>query len=121
VEKKPLYTIGVVADLISVHPETLRVWERHGLLKPHRRNAQRLYTDDDLKRLSFIQELIAKGLNLAFILAGHRASAQSACENPSERGVLNPVGRRRGPSAKSHLKSRICVRDAIIKTELLKR
>jgi DNA-binding transcriptional MerR regulator len=67
-EKKPLYTIGVVADLIGVHPETLRVWERHGLLKPHRRNAQRLYTDNDLKRLSFIQELIGKGLNLAGIV-----------------------------------------------------
>jgi MerR family transcriptional regulator, heat shock protein HspR len=64
-EKKPLYTISVVSDLMDVHPETLRVWERHGLVKPPRRNAQRLYTDDDLKRLSFIQELLGKGLNLA--------------------------------------------------------
>ena len=62
---KPLYTISVVSDLMDVHPETLRVWERHGLLRPPRRNAQRLYTDDDLKRLSFIQELLGKGLNLA--------------------------------------------------------
>jgi len=65
IEKKPLYTISVVADLMGVHPETLRVWERHGLLKIPRRNSQRLYTDDDLKRLSFIQDLIDKGLNLA--------------------------------------------------------
>jgi len=63
--KKPLYTISVVSDLMEVHPETLRVWERHGLLKPPRRNAQRLYTDDDLKRVSFIQDLLGKGLNLA--------------------------------------------------------
>ena len=63
--KKPLYTISVVSDLMDVHPETLRVWERHGLLKPPRRNAQRLYTDDDLKRVSFIQDLLGKGLNLA--------------------------------------------------------
>jgi DNA-binding transcriptional MerR regulator len=47
-----------------VHPETLRVWERHGLVKPPRRNAQRLYTDNDLKRLSFIRGLLDKGLNL---------------------------------------------------------
>ena len=64
-EKKPLYTISVIAGLMGVHPETLRVWERHGLLKIPRRNSQRLYTDEDLKRLFFIQNLLAKGLNLA--------------------------------------------------------
>ena len=64
-ENKPLYTISVIADLIGVHPETLRVWERHGLLKPPRRNSQRLYTNDDLRRLSFIRGLLDKGLNLA--------------------------------------------------------
>jgi hypothetical protein len=63
-EQKPLYTISVIADLMGVHPETLRVWERHGLVKPPRRNAQRLYTDNDLKRLSFIRGLLDKGLNL---------------------------------------------------------
>ncbi len=67
-ENKPLYTISVMADLIGVHPETLRVWERHGLLKPPRRNAQRLYTDGDLKRLSFIQGLLKQGLNLAGVV-----------------------------------------------------
>lgn len=64
-EQKPLYTIGIVADLMDVHPETLRVWEHHGLLKPPRRNTQRLYTDGDLKRLGFIKGLLDKGLNLA--------------------------------------------------------
>ncbi|RQW81206.1 MAG: MerR family transcriptional regulator, partial [Geobacter sp.] len=68
-KQKPLYTISVVADLMGVHAETLRVWERHGLLKPPRRNTQRLYTDDDLKRLSFIRGLLGKGLNLAGV--GH--------------------------------------------------
>ena len=63
--QKPLYTISVISDLVGAHPETLRVWERHGLLKPPRRNVQRLYTDDDLKRLSFIRKLLDKGLNLA--------------------------------------------------------
>jgi hypothetical protein len=62
--EKPLYTISIVADLMGVHPETLRVWERHSLIKPPRRNGQRLYTDDDRRRLSFIQSLLKKGLNL---------------------------------------------------------
>jgi MerR family transcriptional regulator/heat shock protein HspR len=64
-QNRPLYTIGVVADMFQVHPETLRVWERYGLVTPYRRNGQRLYTDQDLKRLGFLQELINKGLNLA--------------------------------------------------------
>jgi hypothetical protein len=64
-ENRPLYTIGVVANIFDVHPETLRVWERYGLVEPHRRNGQRLFTDQDLKRLAFIQELLSKGLNLA--------------------------------------------------------
>ena len=64
-QNRPLFTIGVVADMFSVHPETLRVWERNGLIHPHRRNGQRLFSDHDLKRLAFIQELLGKGLNLA--------------------------------------------------------
>lgn len=63
---QPLYTIGVVAELIGVHPETLRVWERNGLLKPARSQRQRLYSNNDIKRLRFISNLIEeKGLNLA--------------------------------------------------------
>ncbi len=65
-EDKPMYTIGVVADLMDVHPETLRIWERNELVKPARRNNQRLYSNNDLKRLKFIQYLIEEnGLNLA--------------------------------------------------------
>jgi len=67
-QNRPVYTIGVIADLLEVHPETLRVWERHSLVKPYRRNGQRIYTDSDLKRLLFIQELLDKGLNLAGVL-----------------------------------------------------
>jgi len=50
---------------MGVHPETLRVWERHGLLKPPRKNTRRLFTGNDLKRLAFIGRLLEKGLNLA--------------------------------------------------------
>jgi len=67
-QNRPLYTIGAIADFLELHPETLRVWERHGLVKPYRRNSQRLYTDNDLKRLLFIQELLERGLNLAGVL-----------------------------------------------------
>lgn len=61
-----LYAIGAVAAMLGEHPETLRVWERHGLVRPNRSGYQRKYADDDLRRLRFIQWLLnEKGLNLA--------------------------------------------------------
>jgi len=66
-ENKPLYPIGVVADLLNAHPETIRVWERNGIIKPKRRGRQRFYSNNDLKRLQFIKRLINEGLNLPAI------------------------------------------------------
>lgn len=61
-----VYTIGTVAQLIEEHPETLRVWERNGLIQPYRQGYQRRYSNTDLKRLKFIKYLIdEKGLNIA--------------------------------------------------------
>ena len=63
----PAFPIGVVAELLDVHPETIRVWERHGIIKPQRRSGRRFYSETDLKRLRFIQRLMAEGLNLPAI------------------------------------------------------
>ena len=60
----PLYTIGVVAELLGVHPETIRVWERYGVIKPQRRSGRRFYSETDLKKLQFVKRLIADDLNL---------------------------------------------------------
>lgn len=66
----PAYTIGVIADLLRVHPETLRIWERHKLVRPVRRKGHRLYSANDLRRLRFIRYLTEqKGLNLAGVRA----------------------------------------------------
>jgi len=65
-EDQPLYTISIVSELLGVHPETLRVWERNNLIKPARQNKQRLYSNNDLKRLKFIIHLTKdRGLNVA--------------------------------------------------------
>jgi len=62
----PIYTISVVSGLVGVHQETLRIWERNGLIMPARKNNQRLYSENDLKKLFFIKQLLDdKGLNLA--------------------------------------------------------
>lgn len=62
----PIYTIGVISQLLGVHQETLRIWERNNLVCPSRKNNQRLYSNEDLKKLSFIKTMLdVKGLNLA--------------------------------------------------------
>src|SRR5918994_1342061 len=61
------YTISAVAELYDVHPQTLRLYEREGLLKPSRSDGNtRLYTDIDLQRLEVILSLTRDlGVNLA--------------------------------------------------------
>lgn len=65
--RKDVYTISNVAVLYNIHPQTLRLYERQGLLKPSRsRGNTRLYTDRDLVRLELILNLTRDlGVNLA--------------------------------------------------------
>jgi len=66
-DRKPdaVYMISVAAELGGVHPQTLRIYERRGLLHPYRTpGGTRRYSDEDLERLGFIQELTAGGVNL---------------------------------------------------------
>jgi MerR family transcriptional regulator/heat shock protein HspR len=64
-EKQGLYVISVAARLTEVHPQTLRMYERKGLLCPERAGNRRRYSDDDIMRLRRIQELTHQGLNLS--------------------------------------------------------
>jgi MerR family transcriptional regulator/heat shock protein HspR len=54
---KPVYMIGTASEILGVHPQTLRLYEREGFICPVRQNKQRLYSDDDIERLNFIIEL----------------------------------------------------------------
>lgn len=65
--KPKTYTISAVADQYGIHPQTLRLYEREGLLKPSRSEGNtRLYTDSDLERLELILSLTRDlGVNLA--------------------------------------------------------
>jgi MerR family transcriptional regulator/heat shock protein HspR len=61
-----VYVISVAARRVGMHPQTLRLYEREGLLKPSRRGVIRLYSDDDIERLRQIQRLTQEmGVNLA--------------------------------------------------------
>lgn len=62
---RAVYVISVAAELAGVHPQTLRIYERRGLLDPARTGGgSRRYSDDDITRLHRIQQLTADGLNL---------------------------------------------------------
>jgi MerR family transcriptional regulator, heat shock protein HspR len=61
----PVYVISVAAELAGVHPQTLRVYERKGLLDPSRTSGgSRRFSERDLARLRRIQDLTSAGLNL---------------------------------------------------------
>ena len=61
------YMISVAADLVGMHPQTLRIYEQKGLVRPERTSGNtRLYSESDLERLRLIQQLTTElGLNLA--------------------------------------------------------
>lgn len=62
---RAVYVISVAAELTGVHPQTLRIYERKGLLDPSRTSGgSRRFSDADLARLRHIQQLTASGLNL---------------------------------------------------------
>ena len=66
-DDKPRYMISVAADLVGMHPQTLRIYEQKGLVRPKRTSGNtRLYSESDLERLRLIQQLTTElGLNLA--------------------------------------------------------
>jgi MerR family transcriptional regulator/heat shock protein HspR len=64
-----IYVISVAAELAGVHPQTLRIYERKGLLQPERTAGNtRRYSQHDIEILKRIQELTTEGLNLAGVM-----------------------------------------------------
>ena len=66
-DDRPRYMISVAADLVGMHPQTLRIYESRGLIRPKRTAGNtRLYSEADIERLRLIQQLTNDlGLNLA--------------------------------------------------------
>jgi MerR family transcriptional regulator/heat shock protein HspR len=64
-----IYVISVAAELAGVHPQTLRVYERKGLIRPRRTSGNtRRYSERDIELLRRIQELTTDGINLAGVM-----------------------------------------------------
>jgi len=83
-----VYVISVAAELAGVHPQTLRIYERRGLLDPARTGGgSRRYSERDIARLRRIHELTEAGLNLA----GVKAVMELEAENARLRNQLSQV------------------------------
>jgi MerR family transcriptional regulator, heat shock protein HspR len=64
-DTRALYVISVAAELAGVHPQTLRIYERKGLVEPARTSGRsRRYSDEDIELLRRIQELTTEGISL---------------------------------------------------------
>lgn len=57
-DNRALFTIGMAAEILGLHPRTLRIYEKEGLLKPVRRGKWRYYSADDIKWIECIREMI---------------------------------------------------------------
>jgi MerR family transcriptional regulator/heat shock protein HspR len=88
---RALYVISVAAELAGVHPQTLRIYERRGLVDPARTGGgSRRYSDADISQLRRIQALTNEGLNLAGVkrvleLEAELERAQRALEDAKAR------------------------------------
>ncbi|MBA2311392.1 MAG: MerR family transcriptional regulator [Actinobacteria bacterium] len=68
-DEQAIYVISVAAELAGVHPQTLRIYERKGLLQPQRTAGNtRRYSEQDIATLRRIQQLTSEGINLAGVL-----------------------------------------------------
>ena len=91
--KRPLYMIGIASELIGVHPQTLRMYEHRGLLRPRKSiKNTRLYSQEDVELGRYIQKLTQEmGMNLAGVkkvLDLERRIARLGAENRDLRQEL---------------------------------
>ena len=67
-DDKAVFTIGVAAKMVEVHPRTLRIYEEEGLIRPMRKGNWRYYTMDDIKWIECLRDMIHKhGFSIAAI------------------------------------------------------
>ena len=96
-DEEPLYVISIASRRVGMHPQTLRLYERLGLVKPARHGSNRLYSDRDIERLRQIQNLTQHmGVNLAGVeiilhLLEQVRDLQSELEEVRQRRLPVPV------------------------------
>ncbi len=93
---RALYIISVAAELAGVHPQTLRIYERKGLIEPSRTEGRsRRYSDRDIALLQRIQELTSEGVSLAGVRRILELEAELATLREQVAGLHDALGRAR--------------------------
>lgn len=91
----PLYAISVAAELSGAAVQSIRLWEKRGLLAPHRSSGgTRIYSDNDLTRIARITALVNDGVNIA----GIARILDLEDDNDALRAQRSPDGTRDNPS-----------------------
>lgn len=111
-----VYVISVAAELAGVHPQTLRIYERKGLVAPARTSGgSRRYSDEDLQRLARIAELTEAGLNLA----GVKQVLALEAELDRLRAELDDVRRQAGEAVaaahRQHRRDLVPLRQSVVR------
>ena len=89
-EADAVYIISVAAEIVGMHPQTLRVYERKGLVEPYRTpGGTRRYSQEDLERLRLIQEMSSEGVNIK----GIKRVLQLRAENERLRSQVDRLRR----------------------------
>ena len=87
-----VYIISVAAEIVGMHPQTLRVYERKGLVEPYRTpGGTRRYSNADLERLLLIQDLSSNGVNIE----GIKRILELRADNERLRSQVERLRRRR--------------------------
>ncbi|MFC1990030.1 MerR family transcriptional regulator [Chloroflexota bacterium] len=69
IQDYPIYSIGIMSELLGIPTETIRLWERSGVIQPpQRRSGKRFYSEKELRRLQFVRNLSKEGLSIRAII-----------------------------------------------------
>lgn len=113
-DHRAVYVISVAAELAGVHPQTLRIYERKGLVLPARTGGgSRRYSDADIAALQRIQELTDDGLNLAGVKRVIELEAEVARLRKELAAVKEASSRAVAEAERSHRRDLVPVRQSV--------
>jgi MerR family transcriptional regulator/heat shock protein HspR len=112
---RAVYVISVAAELAGVHPQTLRIYERKGLLDPARTaGGNRRYSEADIARLRRISELTEEGLNLAGVKRVLALEAELAATRAELDRVRDEARRAVADTERSHRRDLVPLSQAVV-------
>jgi len=115
-EAEAVYVISVAASLSGMHPQTLRIYERRGLIEPFRTpGGTRRYSEADLQRLALISELTGAGVNLE----GVKRILLLDAENTALRAEVRRLRRKLAASEQTAREPQLTRREIVVRQKVM--